>query len=194
MATTLFLLLDKLFATAIPKLEDIEVELWAAPYVSYSLSDLLVKPERPLPCLIVLISFFLPGFYGEIIPFFLFVLASFTDFLDGLLARLYKEESKLGELLDPIADKILVATALILLVMNNTINNESSNIYSSPLHTIAGDRNAWKGPKTPSNKQNSKADWWNPNTNESDKHHRLCFKRSRNCKVENRFRWFENSH
>ena len=69
------------------------------------------------------VSFFLPGFYGEIIPFFLFVLASFTDFLDGLLARLYKEESKLGELLDPIADKIIVSTALILLVMNKTIQN-----------------------------------------------------------------------
>ena len=69
------------------------------------------------------ISFFLPGFYGEIIPFLLFILASFTDFLDGLLARLYKEESKLGELLDPIADKIIVSTALILLVMNSTIQN-----------------------------------------------------------------------
>jgi len=69
------------------------------------------------------ISFFLPGFYGEIIPFLLFILASFTDFLDGLLARLYKEESKLGELLDPIADKIIVSTALILLVMKGTIQN-----------------------------------------------------------------------
>jgi len=68
-------------------------------------------------------SFFLPGFYGEIIPFLLFILASFTDFLDGLLARLYKEESKLGELLDPIADKIIVSAALILLVMNRTIQN-----------------------------------------------------------------------
>jgi CDP-diacylglycerol--glycerol-3-phosphate 3-phosphatidyltransferase/cardiolipin synthase len=50
-------------------------------------------------------------------------LASFTDYLDGLLARMFKEESKLGELLDPIADKILVAAALILLVMNGTIKN-----------------------------------------------------------------------
>ena len=71
----------------------------------------------------LVISFFLPGFYGEIIPFLLFILASFTDFLDGLLARLYKEESKLGELLDPIADKIIVSAALILLVMNGTIQN-----------------------------------------------------------------------
>mgnify|MGYP001189547335 FL=1 len=68
-------------------------------------------------------AFYLPGFYGDVIPFALFVIASFTDFLDGLLARMYKEESKLGELLDPIADKIIVATALILLVMDGTIKN-----------------------------------------------------------------------
>ena len=69
------------------------------------------------------LAYYLPGFYGDIIPFTLFVVASFTDFLDGLLARLYKEESKLGELLDPIADKIIVAAALILLVMDGTIKN-----------------------------------------------------------------------
>ena len=68
-------------------------------------------------------AFYLPGFYGDVIAFSLFIVASFTDFLDGLLARIFKEESKLGELLDPIADKIIVATALILLVMNGTIKN-----------------------------------------------------------------------
>ena len=68
-------------------------------------------------------TFYLPGAMGDWIPFFIFILASFTDFLDGLLARLYKEESKLGELLDPIADKIIVAAALILLVMDGTIKN-----------------------------------------------------------------------
>ena len=72
---------------------------------------------------IFVFTFFIPGLFGDLIPFFLFVLASFTDYLDGLLARLFKEESKLGELLDPIADKILVAAALILLVMNETIKN-----------------------------------------------------------------------
>ena len=72
---------------------------------------------------IFVITFFLPGFFGDLIPFFLFVLASFTDYLDGLLARIFKEESKLGELLDPIADKILVSTALVLLIMNGTIKN-----------------------------------------------------------------------
>ena len=72
---------------------------------------------------VFVVTFFIPGFFGDLIPFFLFVFASFTDYLDGLLARLFKEESKLGELLDPIADKILVAAALILLVMNGTIKN-----------------------------------------------------------------------
>ena len=72
---------------------------------------------------IFVLTFFIPGFFGDFIPFFLFVIASFTAYLDGLLARLFKEESKLGELLDPIADKILVAAALILLVMNGTIKN-----------------------------------------------------------------------
>ena len=70
---------------------------------------------------IFVLTFFIPGFFGDLIPFFLFALASFTDYLDGLLARMFKEESKLGELLDPIADKIIVSAALVLLVMNNTI-------------------------------------------------------------------------
>ena len=70
---------------------------------------------------IFILTFYLPGPLGDWIPFILFVLASFTDFLDGLLARLYKEESKLGELLDPIADKIIVASALVLLIMDRTI-------------------------------------------------------------------------
>jgi len=69
------------------------------------------------------LAFYLPGFYGDLTAFALFVIASFTDFLDGMLARMMGEESKLGELLDPIADKIIVATALILLVMSGTIRH-----------------------------------------------------------------------
>ena len=72
---------------------------------------------------IFVFTFYLPGVLGDLIPLIIFLLASFTDFLDGVLARLYKEESKLGELLDPIADKIVVATALVLLVMDDTIRN-----------------------------------------------------------------------
>ena len=69
------------------------------------------------------LAFYLPGFYGDLTALILFIVASFTDFLDGMLARILGEESKLGELLDPIADKIIIATALILLVMDGTIRN-----------------------------------------------------------------------
>ena len=69
------------------------------------------------------LAFYLPGFYGDLTACVLFVIASFTYFLDGMLAIMMGEESKLGELLDPIADKIIVATALILLVMSGTIKH-----------------------------------------------------------------------
>ena len=46
------------------------------------------------------LAFYLPGFYGDLTALILFIIASFTDFLDGMLARFLGEESKLGELLD----------------------------------------------------------------------------------------------
>lgn len=51
-----------------------------------------------------------------------FVLACFTDWLDGYLARVLSQQSTLGRMLDPIADKLLVGTALILLVNDGTID------------------------------------------------------------------------
>lgn len=45
----------------------------------------------------------------------IFITASFTDWLDGYIARLYNAQSILGTLLDPLADKILVMSALVML-------------------------------------------------------------------------------
>ena len=74
---------------------------------------------------VLVFFFYLPGQFGDWLTCGVFVLASFTDFVDGFLARLLKQQTKLGELLDPIADKILVVTALVLLVMNNVTQDLS---------------------------------------------------------------------
>jgi cardiolipin synthase len=70
---------------------------------------------------VLVIVFYFPGKLFDWLACFVFVIASFTDFVDGLIARMLKQQSKLGELLDPIADKVLVVTALTLLIMGNII-------------------------------------------------------------------------
>jgi cardiolipin synthase (CMP-forming) len=52
---------------------------------------------------------------------FVFAAAAVTDYLDGYLARLWDETSNIGKMLDPIADKLLVATCLLLLAASETI-------------------------------------------------------------------------
>lgn len=69
---------------------------------------------------LVVLCFFLEGRlqssdFARWSALFLFVAASITDYLDGYLARIWKQTSNIGRMLDPIADKLLVATCLLLL-------------------------------------------------------------------------------
>jgi cardiolipin synthase len=52
----------------------------------------------------------------------IFVAAAVTDYLDGYFARTYSQQSALGRMLDPIADKLLVAACLLMLVSDGTIH------------------------------------------------------------------------
>jgi CDP-diacylglycerol---glycerol-3-phosphate 3-phosphatidyltransferase len=64
----------------------------------------------------VLVTALLSGFSSDALAAGVFVLASFTDALDGWLARRHKSESNFGRLMDPLADKLLVTSALVSLV------------------------------------------------------------------------------
>ncbi len=67
-----------------------------------------------IPFLVIL--FYLPVTWGHTAAAALFALGSFTDWLDGYLARSLKQLTPLGAFLDPVADKLLVSVALVLIV------------------------------------------------------------------------------
>jgi cardiolipin synthase len=76
-----------------------------------------------VPAIVVL--FMTWGNMGRWLSLLLFITASVTDWLDGYLARAWQQQSALGRMLDPIADKLLVAVVLLLLVSDATIGGWS---------------------------------------------------------------------
>ncbi len=68
---------------------------------------------------VFVLFFYLPFAWSHIATTLVFALAAVTDWLDGYLARRLGETSAFGAFLDPVADKLMVATALVLLVDRN---------------------------------------------------------------------------
>ncbi|MEX2354102.1 MAG: CDP-diacylglycerol--glycerol-3-phosphate 3-phosphatidyltransferase [Gammaproteobacteria bacterium] len=65
---------------------------------------------------VFILVFYLPYQWSSLAACLIFSLAALTDLLDGYLARKLGQISKLGEFLDPVADKLMIAVALVLLV------------------------------------------------------------------------------
>ncbi len=65
---------------------------------------------------LVIVAFYLPVHWADPAAGLIFAAAGITDTLDGYLARRLGQTSRLGTFLDPVADKLIVATALVLLV------------------------------------------------------------------------------
>ena len=87
-------------------------------------------------------AYFLPYQWGAFVAVGVFVLAAFTDFLDGYIARKYNMVSDLGKLLDPIADKVLVCAALFCVVASNPLQylTHLDNVH---LEWIVLNNHAW---------------------------------------------------
>jgi cardiolipin synthase len=70
-------------------------------------------------------TYYIPGNWGPWIAFSIFVIASITDYFDGYLARAWQQQSALGRMLDPIADKLLVSVAILVLGVDGMFNGTS---------------------------------------------------------------------
>ncbi len=74
-----------------------------------------------MPLLVVF--FFIPGRWPAALSTTIFVIAALSDLLDGYLARRLKQTSALGAFLDPVADKLVVGIALVLLVSDQLVQS-----------------------------------------------------------------------
>jgi cardiolipin synthase len=75
---------------------------------------------------VFVIAFVIPGDAARLVAFAVFIIAAVSDWLDGFAARKLKAGSDFGRMLDPIADKVLVAVALMMLVAEGTFTRYNS--------------------------------------------------------------------
>ncbi|HJR56395.1 MAG TPA: CDP-diacylglycerol--glycerol-3-phosphate 3-phosphatidyltransferase [Rhizomicrobium sp.] len=82
------------------------------------------------------VAFVMPGDAARLIAFVIFAIAGFSDWLDGFAARKLKAGSAFGRMLDPIADKVLVGVALMMLVAEGTFTEVKPNGMLSLLKLV----------------------------------------------------------
>jgi CDP-diacylglycerol--glycerol-3-phosphate 3-phosphatidyltransferase len=82
----------------------------------YTIPNLLTAYRFAISPMLLLLLQTERGDMLSLLAFFLFLSGALTDLADGYLARKHKIESVLGKLMDPLADKVLVATPLIMLI------------------------------------------------------------------------------
>ena len=82
------------------------------------------------------IAFVIPGDAARLVAFGIFVIAGVSDWLDGFAARKLKAGSDFGRMLDPIADKVLVAVALMMLVAEGLFTQIKPNGMLSLLKLV----------------------------------------------------------
>ncbi len=92
---------------------------------AYNIPNLLTY-GRILAIPVIVLCFFIEGKlqssdFARWTALGLFVAASITDYLDGYLARIWNQTSNIGRMLDPIADKLLIASVLLLVAADGTI-------------------------------------------------------------------------
>ncbi len=94
----------------------------------------VVTLARILIIPIFVIVFYLPFSGAHLAAAIIFAIASVTDWLDGYLARSLKQSTKLGAFLDPVADKLMVSIALIMIVAERQFQflNMPSTIIAIP--------------------------------------------------------------
>ena len=87
---------------------------------------------------LLVVFYYLPYWWAHPLAAIFFMIASITDWLDGYLARYLKQSTKLGAFLDPVADKLMVSIALILIVAEPTFQFVSvpSSVLTIPAPVI----------------------------------------------------------
>jgi CDP-diacylglycerol--glycerol-3-phosphate 3-phosphatidyltransferase len=93
--------------------------------LAFSLPNLLTYARVAAVPVVVALQFWPEDHAARWLALGVFIVAAVTDYFDGYLARAYSQQSMLGRMLDPIADKLLVAACLLMLAADGTISSWS---------------------------------------------------------------------